>query len=111
VPFILIDLGIKPMAKASLRTASIYCLALWVAIWLLFLLMRLSPFDIRVIPGIGIVMLTALAVALVAPIVAAGLAGAALVRQPRAPLNLLTFGCAIAALVGQWFLFLISRWL
>jgi hypothetical protein len=40
------------------------------------------------------IMLIALAVALVAPIVATGLAGAALVREPRVPLNLLTFGCA-----------------
>jgi len=99
------------MAKASLRTASIYCLALWVAIWLLFLTLRFSFFDIRVIPGIGPVMLVALVVALLAPIVAAGLAAAALVRQPRAPLNWLTLGCAIAALVGQMFLFLVTRWL
>ena len=99
------------MAKSSLRTASIYCLVLWVAVWLLFLLMRLSPLDIRGIPGIGRVTLIALAVALVAPMVATGLAGAALVRQPRVPLNLLTFGCAIAALLGQVLLFLISRWL
>jgi hypothetical protein len=99
------------MAKASLRTASIFCLALWVAVWLLFLLMRFSPLDIRDIPGIGMIMLIAFAVALVAPIVATGLAGAALVRQPRVLLNLLVFGCAIAALLGQVFLFLISRWL
>jgi len=99
------------MAKASLRTASIYCLALWVGIWLLFLLMRFSPLDIRGIPGIGMIMLIAFAVALVAPIVATGLAGAALVRQPRVLLNLLVFGCAIAALLGQVFLFLITRWL
>ncbi len=99
------------MVKSSLRTASICCLALWVAIWFMFLLMRFSPLDIRGIPGIGTITLIALAVALVAPIVATGLAGAALVRQPRAPLNLLTFGCAIAALFGQVFLFLISRWL
>jgi hypothetical protein len=46
-----------------------------------------------------------------APIAATGLAGAALVRQPRAPLNWLTLGCAIAALVGQGFLFLVTRWL
>ena len=99
------------MAKASLRTASIYCLALWVGIWLLFLLMRFSPLDIRGIPGIGMIMLIAFAVALVAPIVAAALAGAALVRQPRVLLNLLVFGCAIAALLGQVSLFFISRWL
>jgi hypothetical protein len=99
------------MAKSALRTASICCLALWVAIWFLFLVMRLSPLDIRGIPGIGMVMLIAFAVALLAPIVATGLAGAALVRQPRTPLSLLTFGCAIAALLGQVLLFLISRWL
>jgi hypothetical protein len=57
--------------------------------------MRLSPLDIRNIPGIGMIMLTALLVAMVAPIVATGLAGAALVREPRAPLNWLTLGCAI----------------
>jgi hypothetical protein len=99
------------MLKASLRTASIYCLMLWLAIWLLFLLMRFSPLDIRGIPGIGMIMLVAVAVALVAPIVATVLAGAALFREPRAPQNLLIFGCAIAALIGQACLFLISRWL
>jgi hypothetical protein len=99
------------MAKLSLQSASIACLAIWVAIWLLFLLLRISPFDIRIIPGIGIVLLISLAVAFVAPIVATGLAAAALIRQPRALLNLLTFGCAIAALVGQEFLFRSSKWL
>jgi hypothetical protein len=99
------------MAKPSLQTASIYCLALWVAIWVLFLLMRLSPFDIRGIPGIGVIVLIALAIALVAPMLATGLAAAALFRQPRTPLTLLTFGCAIAALLGQVCLFLVTRWL
>src|SRR5438552_18115191 len=99
------------MVKASLRTASISCLAIWAAVWLLFLLMRLSPLDIRSIPGIGMVMLVALGIALSAPIVATGLAGAALVRQPRVPLNWLTLGFAIAALFGQGLLFLITRWL
>ena len=99
------------MVKASLRTASIACLAIWAAVWLLFLLTRFSPLDIRGIPSIGIVTLVALAVALLAPIVATGLAGAALVRQPRVPLNWLTLGCAIAALFGQGLLFLITRWL
>jgi ABC-type bacteriocin/lantibiotic exporter with double-glycine peptidase domain len=99
------------MVKASLRTASIFCLAIWAAVWLLFLLMRLSPLDIRSIPSIGMITLVALGVALLAPIVATGLAGAALVRQPRAPLNWLTVGCAIAALFGQVLLFLISKWL
>jgi hypothetical protein len=34
-----------------------------------------------------------------------------LVRRPRASLDLLIFGCAIATLFGQLFLFLITRWL
>ena len=95
----------------TLRSASISCLAIWLAIWLVFLLMSLSPLDIRNIPGIGMVMLVALAVALVAPLLATGLSGAALVRQPRAPLNLLIFGCSVAALLGQVLLFLVSSWL
>lgn len=99
------------MAKPSLQTAAIYCLGLWVAIWILFLFMRLAPFDIRGIPGVGVIVLIALAIALVAPMLATGLAAAALFRQPRAPLNLLTFACAIAAFFGQVFLFLITRWL
>jgi membrane protein DedA with SNARE-associated domain len=105
-------LGVKAeMAKIALRTASIYCLAPWAAIWLLFLLMRLSPLDIRIIPGIGPAMLIALIVALMAPIVATGIAGAALVRQPRVSLNWVLLGCAITALIGQWILFTITRWL
>jgi hypothetical protein len=73
--------------------------------------MSLSPFEFRDIPGIGKVMLVALVVALLAPVAATGLAGAALVRRPRAPLTLLTFGCALAALLGQLALFLMSRWM
>jgi hypothetical protein len=99
------------MAKASLRTASISCLAIWMGIWVMFLLMRLSPFDIRGIPGVSIFVLVALAVALLAPIAATGLAAAALVRQRRVPVNWLTFGYAVAALLGQVSLFLSSRWL
>ena len=84
---------------------------MWAAVWLMFLAMRLSPIDIRSIPGIGMIMLTALGVALLAPVGATALAGAAFVRQPRVPLNWLTLGCAIAALVGQGALFLVSKWL
>ncbi|HXH90345.1 MAG TPA: hypothetical protein VNN25_02105 [Thermoanaerobaculia bacterium] len=99
------------MAKSSLRTGSISFLAIWAAVWLLFLVMRFSPFDYRVIPGIGMIMLGALGLALLAPIVAIALAGAASVRQPRVPLNWITLGCAIAALFGQGLLFLITKWL
>ena len=95
----------------SLRNASILCLAIWVVTWLLFLLMRLSPLDIRGMPGIGMVMLTALVVALVAPILATGLAFAASVRQPRVQSNWLTLGCALAAVFLQVALFLVSGWL
>jgi hypothetical protein len=99
------------MTKVSLRNASIFCLLIWVAIWVLFLSLRFSTFDIRRIPGAGVGMLIALLVALMAPIVATGFAGVALIRQPKAPANLLTLGCAIAALLGQGFLFLITRWM
>jgi hypothetical protein len=99
------------MTRVSLRAASISCLAIWVAIWLLFLLIRFSTLDIRVIPGIGGIMLSALAVALLAPIVALALAAAALIRQPRVPLNWLSFGGAVAAFFGQAAAFLSTRWL
>jgi len=99
------------MARASLRIASVSCLAIWAAVWLLFVVMRFSPLDIRSVPGIGGVLLVALGVALVAPVVAAGLAGVALLRQPRVPLNWLTLGCALAVLFGQGFLFLVTRWM
>jgi hypothetical protein len=99
------------MTKTSLRTASLCCLTIWAALWLLFLLMRFSPLDIRNIPGIGPIMLVALGVVLLAPIVATVLAAAAAVRQPRVPLNWLTFGCAIAVLLGQALLFFITRWM
>jgi membrane protein DedA with SNARE-associated domain len=77
----------------------------------MFFSMRFSSFDIRVIPGIGMIMLVALGTALLAPIVAIGLAGAALIRQPRLPMNWLTLVCAIAAFFGQAFLFLITKWM
>ena len=87
------------------------CLGIWLAIWVVFMLMRFSPLDIRIIPGIGILLLVSLAVALLAPIVATMLAAAALLRQPRDPKDLLTLGCAFAALVGQMFLFAMTKWL
>jgi len=97
--------------KAALRTASIACLAIWGVVWLSFLAIRFSSFDIRVIPGIGIVMLAALGVSMLAPIVSTALAGAAIIRNPRQLLNWLTLACAIAVLFGQGLLFFASRWL
>ena len=99
------------MTKTSLRNTSIGCLAIWATVWLLFMLIRISPVDIRGIPGIGPIMLAALAFVLVAPLVAIGLAGAASLLQPRAPSNWLTLGCAIAAFFGQALLFLAMRWM
>jgi len=77
----------------------------------MFLLMRFSAFDIRVIPGVGVIMLVAFAVALLAPIVAVGLSALALFRPPRGLIDWITLGCAIAALFAQALLFLITRWL
>ena len=99
------------MPKSRLRTAAISCLVIWAVLWSVFLLIRFSSLDIRVIPGIGPIMLAALAFVLLAPIAASMLAGAALLRQPRWPSNWLTLGCAIAVFLGQGVLFLSSRWL
>ncbi len=99
------------MAKAALRTASIVCLVIWAAIWLLFILLRLSSLDIRNIPDAGKVVFIALAVALLTPIAATGLAGAALALHPRVPRDRLVLGWAVGAFFGQVFLFLITRWL
>jgi hypothetical protein len=99
------------MVNTSLRVASTCCLAIWAALWLLFLLIRFSSFDIRIIPGIGPVMLIALVVALVAPVVATVIAGTALLREPRISLNWVIFACSIVAVVGQAMLFMITKWL
>jgi len=79
-------------------------------IWFLFLLVRVSSLDIRVIPGIGPVMLVLLGAALFAPVVAIALASAALIRQPRVPLNWLTLACAVAVFFGQGLLFAVTKW-
>jgi hypothetical protein len=100
-----------PEAKTSLRKASLCCLAIWAAVGILFLAVRFAPFDIREIPGIGPIMLAGLGVALLAPVVAIGLAAAALVRQPRASLNWLALGCALIAMFGLGLLFMVTRWL
>jgi hypothetical protein len=94
-----------------LRAASLWCLGVWAAIWVLFLAIRFSSFDIRIIPGIGPVMLLALVTSLAAPLVATVIAGLALLRQPRVALNWLILACAVAALVGQDILFAVNQWL
>ncbi len=102
--------GLKQMRKLSLRNISIFCLVVWATIWLLFLMIRFSSFDIRVVPGIGPIMLTALCTALLAPVAAIVLGGAAVIRQPGISLNWLALASAVAAFVGQGILFLVTRW-
>ena len=75
------------------------------------MLIRFSGFDIRVIPGIGPIMLVALGVAVICPIVAIGIAGFALILRPRAALNWLILGCAVAACFVVGFIFSATRWL
>jgi hypothetical protein len=96
---------------SSLRTASISCLAIWAAIWLLFLSLRFSTLDVTGIPGAGLVLLGSLVAAVLAPIVATGLAAAALFRQPRVPLNWMVLGCSTAVLLGQALLFFVTSWM
>lgn len=99
------------MKDTTWRTRSLYCLVIWAAIWLIFLLIRYSSVDIRVIPGIGPVMLGALIGSMVTPIAATVFAAAAVIRQSRAPLNWLVFGCAIIGTLVQIQLFMSSKWL
>ena len=97
--------------KTSLKAASISCLAIWAAVWCLFMLIRFSGFDIRVIPGIGPIMLVALVVSVLAPVVAIGIAAVALVRSPRSALSWLILGGAVAAFVAVGIIFAATRWL
>ncbi|HEY2274158.1 MAG TPA: hypothetical protein VGH61_01520 [Steroidobacteraceae bacterium] len=78
------------MTKISPRAASLLCVGIWAAVWLLFLLLRLSSLDVRNIAGAAGILLGALVLSVLAPIVAVGLAAAALVRGPRMPVPQLT---------------------
>lgn len=99
------------MSYALLRTATWSCLAIWAAIWVFFLGLRFSSLDVRDIPGLRNILLPAFAVALLAPILATGLAALALIRQPRLSLNWLSFGCAIIVLIGNVLFSLIATWM
>src|ERR1700733_15098819 len=99
------------MAKESLKAVSIYCLGVWVAVWLMFMLIRFSGFDIRVIPGIGPIMLGALLVAVISPVLALGIAGVSLIRRPRAVLGWVILGCAVAACFAVGLIFTATKWL
>jgi hypothetical protein len=99
------------MARSRSQNASLVSLAVWLAVWALFLAAALSSFDVRVIPGIGPLLLAALAASFLAPLVALGFAVGALTRNPRATLNWVLLACAAAAILGQSLLFATSRWL
>jgi hypothetical protein len=101
----------KAASWASWRAVSLACLAIWAGIWILFLGLRVSPLDIRVIPGMAQILLLCLVVSFLAPVIASGLAVVALIRQPRAGLNWLVLGGAVAVVTAQCLVFLVSRWL
>lgn len=75
------------------------------------MLIRFSGFDIRLIPGIGPIMLVALAIAVLAPVVAVVIAAVALIRRPRAALHWLILGCAMAACLAVGVVFSVTQWL
>jgi ACR3 family arsenite efflux pump ArsB len=77
----------------------------------MFLIVRFSPLDIRVIPGIGPIMLVALVIAIISPVLALGIAAVALMRQPRAVLGWLILGCAVAACCAEGLIFAATKWL
>lgn len=97
--------------KWTLRSGAIACLAVWLAIWVFFMLVRFSHFDIRQIPGIGPVMLLLLAAASATPLAGSILALLAVIQRPSVPLNWITLVCGVAALVGQAILFAASKWM
>ncbi|HEX4377760.1 MAG TPA: hypothetical protein VHZ99_11480 [Steroidobacteraceae bacterium] len=99
------------MASSKLTIASIVCLAIWVAVWVLFLFIRFSGVDIRLIPGIGIFMLSTLVVSFLAPVAATGLAVIALIRQPSVLLNWFCLLGGVTVMFGQALVFVSSRWL
>jgi hypothetical protein len=99
------------VAKISLKSASIYCLAIWAAVWCLFMLIRFSGFDIRVIPGIGPILLVALVVSIVGPLVAICIAVVSVIRRPSGTLNWLILGCAVAACIAVGLIFSETKWL
>lgn len=99
------------MTKVPLRTASIWCLAIWAAMWCLFILIRVFGFDIRIIPGIGPILLGALAVAIFAPVIAVGIAATSLIRRPRTAVSWLILGCAVAACLAVGYILAATRWL
>jgi hypothetical protein len=80
-------------------------------VWALFMLIRFSGFDIRIIPGVGPIMLMALVISILAPVVAMGIAGVALIRRPRAVLGWVILGFAVAACLAVGFMFAANRWL
>jgi hypothetical protein len=97
--------------RSSLRTAAIVCLGVWGAIWVLFLGLRFLPFDVRTIPGAGRIALALLGTALMAPVVASLLGLAALFRGYRGVLSWFILGCALAAVLAELLVFLMTRWM
>ena len=102
---------IEPMAKLTLRTASIWCLAIWAAVWCLFMLIRFSGIDIRVIPGIGPIMLVALVISIIGPAVAIVIVGVSLIRRPRSALSWLILASAVVACFAVVGIYTAMKWL
>ena len=107
----MVDAPAARETKWSPRSGAIYCLLAWATIWLFFLAVRFSGFDIRQIPGIGPVMLLLFSAVAAAPLAASLLAVVAVIQRPASTLSWITLVCAIAALVGQAVLFAASKWM
>lgn len=99
------------MARNWLRSAALICIALWVAIWLVFIGVRLSSFDVSQHPSLGRLALILLLTVLMAPLLAIGFGIAAVLQRPAVLSNWITLACAGAALVLQTLLFLVTRWM
>jgi hypothetical protein len=86
-------------------------LAIWVAIWIIFMLIRFSSFDIRTVPGAGPILLFMLVASGILPLATSVLAVVSAIQKPKDMLSWITLVCSVAALLGQAALFAAQKWM
>lgn len=99
------------MMPTRLRRASLVCLAVWLVIWVLWMVMRFLPVDGRGIPGIGPFLLASLVGIFVAPLLSAGLAVICLIRRDRRPADWVVLAVSLAIIPGEMMVFQATAWL
>lgn len=105
------DVQTIPTTRWSLRKIAAACIAVWIVIWIIFMAIRFSTLDVRLIPGAGGMLLLMLTAAAALPLVATLLSVMATIQKPAAPMNWVTLGCSIGIMVGQVVMFTASKWM